>query len=434
MRMEPKNIVLATLGSLGDLHPTQALALGLQSRGHRVTIATQEMYRAKVEAEGARFHAMRPNIAADNREAIKTIMDAKKGPEYLLKELIFPQVRASYEDLMDAVSGADLLVTHPITCAGPIVAEKTGIAWVSTVLAPISFFSSYDPPVLAPAPWLARLRPLGPGFHRALFALARRGVRPWSEPVRRLRAELGLPPGADPVFEGQHSPDLVLALFSKLLGARQPDWPPNTRVTGFLFYDRLEKGQGLAPELAQFLAAGAPPIVFTLGTSAVMDAGNFYVESVAAAKQLGRRAVLLVGLDLGNLPPGALPADVAAFDYAPFSELFPRAAAVVHQGGAGTTAQVLRAGRPMLVVPFAYDQPDNAARVERLGVARQVSRTKYSARRVASELRQLLEDGRYAAKADEIGRRIRSEDGVAAACDAIEERLLVREAPTRFRI
>src|SRR5580692_11711071 len=149
--MEPKHIVLATLGSLGDLHPTQALALGLQSRGHRVTIATQQMYRAKVEAEGARFHAIRPNLTPDDREAMKLIMDARKGPEFLLKEMIFPQVRASYEDLMEAVRGADLLITHPITYAGPIVAEKTGIAWVSTVLAPLSFFSAYDPPVLAAA-------------------------------------------------------------------------------------------------------------------------------------------------------------------------------------------------------------------------------------------------------------------------------------------
>jgi rhamnosyltransferase subunit B len=420
--MEPKNIVLATLGSLGDLHPTQALALGLQSRGHRVTIATQELYRAKVEAEGARFHAMRPHLSPD-REAMKLIMDARKGPEYLLKEMLFPRVRENYEDLMEAVRGADLLVTHPITYGGPIVAEKTGIAWVSTVLAPISFFSAYDPPVVAAASWAARLRGLGPRFHRALFGLAKRRARSWSEPVKRLRAELGLPPGADPLFEGQHSPGLVLALFSDLLGAPQPDWPTNTRATGFLFYDRLEKGQGISTELARFLDAGPPPIVFTLGTSAVMDAGNFYVESTAAAKELGRRAVLLVGLDLGNLPAGALPAGVAAFDYAPFSGLFPRAAAIVHQGGAGTTAQAMRAGRPMLVVPFAHDQQDNAARTERLGIARQVSRTKYTARRVAAELRGLLEDGRYTAKAEEVGRQIRSEDGVAAACDAIEERL-----------
>src|SRR5271170_2759443 len=138
--MESRKIVLATLGSLGDLHPTQALALGLQSRGHRVTIATQELYRAKVESEGARFHSLRPNLTPD-REVVKLIMDAKKGPEYLLKELIFPQTRESYEDLLDAVRGADMLVTHPITYGGPIVAEKTGIAWASTVLAPISFFS-----------------------------------------------------------------------------------------------------------------------------------------------------------------------------------------------------------------------------------------------------------------------------------------------------
>src|ERR1700688_473054 len=118
-----------------------------------------------------------------------------------------------------------------------------------------------------------------------------------------------------------------------------------------------------------------------------------------------RRAVLLIGKETRNRP-ASLPDGIMAFDYAPYSELFPRAAAIVHQGGAGTTAQAMRAGRPMLVVPFAYDQPDNAARVERLGIARQVSRTKYTAQRVAAELRALLEDSRYAAKAEEVGRRI----------------------------
>src|SRR5262249_4169120 len=163
--------------------------------------------------------------------------------------------------------------THPLTYAGPLVAEKTGIAWVSTVLAPISFFSAYDPPVLAPAPWLSRLRPLGPAVHGALFRLAKRVSFSWSDPVRELPAEMGLGPGADPIFEGQHSPDLVLAMFSELLAAPQPDWPPNTRVTGFAFYDQLDKGKEMSPELKKFLDSGPPPIVFTLGSSAVRTAG-----------------------------------------------------------------------------------------------------------------------------------------------------------------
>src|SRR5215831_15305474 len=128
-----------------------ALAMGLQAREHRVTIATHELYREKVTAEGVGFHAVRPDLKPDP-EMIKLVMDAKKGPEQVLKNIFLPAVRDGYEDLMEAVKDADLLVTHPITYAGPVVAEKTGVAWVSTVLAPISFFSAYDPPVVPQAP------------------------------------------------------------------------------------------------------------------------------------------------------------------------------------------------------------------------------------------------------------------------------------------
>ncbi len=414
-------IIITTFGSLGDLHPYLALALGLKARGHRVTIATSPYYQPKVESEGIGFHAVRPNLSPDNTELIKLAMDAKKGSEYVIRQVMLPHLRDSYEDLTRAARGADLLLTHPITYAGPLVAQKTGILWVSSVLAPISFLSDHDPCVFPPAPWLAKLYPLG--IARVLNKLGKFVVRDWGDPVRQLRAEIGIGPGGDPIFEGQHSPGLILAMFSELLGKPQPDWPPNTRVTGFAFYDRLDKSMGLSPELARFLDSGPAPIVFTLGSSAVMDAGEFYSHSAAAAAELGRRAVLLIGKDPRNAPHQPLPDGVIAAEYAPFSEIFPRACAIVHQGGAGTTAQALRSGRPMLFVPYAHDQPDNAARAIRLGVARQVGRQQYRAKKVAGELRKLLDDPRYRARALEVSRRIQSEDGVAAGCDAIERLL-----------
>jgi rhamnosyltransferase subunit B len=416
-RMDPKKIVITTFGSLGDLHPYLAIALGLKQRGHRVTIATNAFYQSKVESEGIGFHAIRPDLSPDSA-TLRLAMDAKTGTRYVLGKMILPHLRASYEDLTAAVGGADLLITHPITYAGPLVAEKLGIRWVSTVLAPISFVSAYDPAVPPQAPWLATLRVLGPSMNRVLIRVGKFSFRSLSDPVRKLRAEIGLPPGADAIFEGQHSPYLVLALFSPLLGAPQPDWPRHTQVTGFAFYDRLDKDAGLPRELAQFLDSGPAPIVFTLGSSAVMDAGDFYVECAAAAAELGRRAVLLVGQDPRNAP-NQLPAGVIASEYAPYSEIFPRAAAIVHQGGVGTTAQALRSGRPMLVMPYAHDQPDNAARAVRLGVARQIGRAHYRASRVAAELRKLLDDPRYAARAAEVGRQIQGEQGVSAACNSI---------------
>ena len=141
------------------------------------------------------------------------------------------------------------------------------------------------------------------------------------------------------------SPELVLATFSSVMAAPQPDWPPQTVQTGFPFYEGESGNAGLDPALSAFLDAGDPPLVFTLGSSAVMDAGGFYAESAEAARHLGRRALLLVGRDPRNRP-AKLPAGVVAFEYAPYSQVFPRAAAIIHQGGIGTTAQALRAGRP----------------------------------------------------------------------------------------
>jgi UDP:flavonoid glycosyltransferase YjiC (YdhE family) len=131
---------------------------------------------------------------------------------------------------------------------------------------------------------------------------------------------------------------------------------------------------------------------------------------------------LLVGRDLPNRP-ASLPRGVVAFDYAPYSELFPRAAAIVHQGGIGTTAQALRSGRPMLVVPFAFDQPDNAERARRLGVGRTIARSRYSVASATRELARILDDPSIAARASDVGHTIAREDGVGRACDAIEREL-----------
>jgi UDP:flavonoid glycosyltransferase YjiC (YdhE family) len=210
----------------------------------------------------------------------------------------------------------------------------------------------------------------------------------------------------------------VLALFSKLLADKQPDWPRQAVITGFPFYDK-DGEVGMPSELIRFLDAGPPPLVFTLGSSAVLDAGTFYEHSANAAKLLGRRAVLLVGKDPRN-QPASLSDGIVAFDYAPFSELFSRAAAIVHQGGIGTTAQAMRSGRPMLVMPYAHDQPDNADRVSRLGIARTIPRHRYTPARATADLRHLLDNPAYSQRASEVGAEMRKDDGVRAACDALE--------------
>ena len=423
--MRGKRIVLATHGTLGDLHPYLAMALELRARGHQPVIATSEYYRQKIEATGLAFHPLRPDVAFDDKELHWRFIEPRRGLERIIREFILPSLRDSYADLSAAVQkdgGADLLVSQLLIFAAPLVAEKLGVHWVSTELQPGAFTSAYDPPVLAPMPVLAKLRGLGPAFHRPLFRLAKLIGRRWSEPVYQFRKELGLPRGLDPLFEGRNSPHLILALFSVAFANPQLDWPANTRVTGFPFYD--EPDLRLSSEVVNFLDHGEAPIVFTLGSSVVWAAGNFYDESIAAAMSLGKRAVLLVGHDPLNQPSEPLPPGVIAVDYAPYAQLFPQASVIVHQGGIGTTAQALRAGKPMLVVPWGGDQYDNAARIERLGVGLIITRKRYNRDSAALALRRLIEDSNYAKQAETFGRRVREENGAHAACDAVEEQLV----------
>ena len=412
-------VVLTCWGSFGDLFPTIGIASELKRRGHRALVATCPVYRDVVSGAGLEFAPVRPDVDPSDTALMARVMDPARGTEVIVRELLVPALRDAYRDLATAVEGADLLVSHPVTFAAPILAERQGLRWLSTALAPTSFFSLHDFPLLPPFPGVMRLARATPWAARAFMRFARSVTGPWVAPIHEFRAELGLPEGGDPLYEGQFSPHGTLALFSRVMAGPQPDWPPATTVTGFVFHDDFG---AMSPELSAFLDAGPPPIVFTLGTSAVGAAGGFYRESARAAEVAGRRAVLVVGRRTGNRPT-ALPASAIAVDYAPHAPLFARAAAVVHQGGAGTTAQALRAGRPMLVVPHAHDQPDNAARVQRLGAARVVSPAGYRADHVATHLRPLLDDATYAARAAEAAAVIATERGDAVAADVIERAL-----------
>jgi rhamnosyltransferase subunit B len=408
-------IVLACWGSYGDLFPYLAIAARLKALGHTPVVASCPFYESLVINEGFEFRPLRPDVQPDDTDMLKRVMDPRRGTEVIMRELVVPSVRQSYEDLVAAAHGADLIVSHPITFAAPMVAEKMQLPWLSTVLAPLSFFSAYDFPALPNAPQAVVLRNLGPWMCRLLMQLARRITGPWVEPVRAFRAELGLPPAGDPLYEGQFSPHGNLALFSRVFGPEQRDWPAKTRVTGFPFFNGAIP---MPPELTAFLDAGEPPVVFTLGSAAVSAAGSFYDESAKAIAELKCRAVLLVGRHPENMPPH-LPPNVIAIDGAPHDQLFPRASVVVHQGGVGTTGQAMRSGRPELVVPHAHDQPDNAFRVRNLGIARVLYPRRYTAARVVADLRTLLTDRRVIERADIVGRQVRAETGAESAAAAM---------------
>lgn len=413
-------IVIATWGSHGDLHPALGLATELRDRGHAVTVATMPVFRDDVEREQLTFHPVRPDVDPYDRGLVARMMDARRGTEVIVRGLLMSALRDSASDLRPAVAAADVVISHPVTFAAPILAGHLGKPWASMVLAPMSFFSASDVPVLPPAPWLRLLAARWPWLSRGIVSMAHRATRSWMTPVDALRAELGQPDAGHPLFEGQHSPRLVLALFSRVLADPQPDWPANVVVTGPVVY-RPRGSASLPPELVGFLDDGPPPVVFTLGTSAVGAPGRFYEESLAAVRDVGCRAVLLVGHHAVNRPAGTLPPGVIAVEYASHAALFPRASVVVHQGGAGTLHQALASGRPMIVVPYAHDQPDNADRARRLGVARIIPAKRYRASRVAAGLRVLMNEPSYAAAGARVAAVVRSENGVGTACDAIQK-------------
>lgn len=414
-------IILSTFGSFGDLHPYMALAFELQARGHEPVIATMEYYRTKVENAGLNFAPVRPDFPQpkdQDIELINRIMHPIKGPKYLTEQVIFGSIRESYADLLKIVEGADLLVTHPAAPAGPLVARKTGMPWVSTVLAPLSFFSAYDPPAPPFWHWTKKLRVLGPRANRFFLDTIMAQYRAVS--FNKFREELGIPDYGNPTFAGQHSPACVLALFSPVFGKPQPDWPPQAKTTGFCFYDGSHEEQ-ISAELLKFLADGPAPIIFTLGSTAVWVAHDFYTESIHAATLLGKRAILLIGDERNK--PAHLPDGIIAVDYAPYQSLLPHASVVVHSGGVGTTSQALRAGIPTLIIPFAFDQFDNADHALRLGTSRTLYRDIYKADRVARELGQLFKNREYAERARTVGEQLKQENGSATAAELIEEQL-----------
>jgi rhamnosyltransferase subunit B len=405
-----------------------ALAIALKARGVEPILAAANIYRQKVEAEGISFHVMRPEIdRVTSRLRLQQQELARKvaaHPEFLIQEVVMPHLRESYDDVMAITQDADIVITQSAAYGARVAADKRGLPHIGVVLQPMILMSSHDPPIIANLPRLSKwIYAGGPRAARPFIALGRAIARRWAQPIEKLRHEVGLPKAAGhPLFEGQLTGEAVIAMFSPLFGARQPDHPPRTHITGFSFYDSEAGGPPhLDDALEQFLHQGAPPIVFTQGTSAVHDAEDFIRENLQAIAMLGLRGVFVLDAERAQQWQSHASGSVFIAGYAPYSKLLSRALINVHHGGVGTTAQALRAGRPQLVAPYLVDQPDNAARVVRLGVGRTLELRRYRAARVAQELRTLTNDVAYTQQAMRVAEQVSKEDGAAAGADLIVE-------------
>lgn len=414
-------ILITTIGSGGDVHPFVAVALELAKRGHEVEMLVNPHYRERIEAAGLRVRPL--GTAQDLLDVLHHPHLAKPwlSPLLIIRELIGRTVGPTLEGVEASLREfrPDVIVRHHISLGTRWAAERAGVPCVACVLAPIFWFNPRDGAVQSrwqlerPPMWLARLRlTLGRLAMRVLF----------DRPLNRLRRERGLAPECDQFRREVEDAHAVLGLWSP--GVRPPmeGDPPRSVVCGFCEFDRSPGQEARLEELRSFLdsceAGDRAPVVFTLGTSVVHHHGDFYDHAAAAMERLGRPAVLLTGTD--DYAPKGLPANVRAFPYAPYTMLFPRAAAIVHHGGAGTTAAALRSGRPTVIVPFANDEFDNARRAKLLGCSRTLHAGDVSGASLEAALRLVLEDRAMAGRAAAIGGVMRAEHGPARAADEIE--------------
>ena len=418
----PKKIVLATIGSLGDVHPFIALGLALKAKGFDVIVAAPEDNVPKIERAGLQAAGIYPPLAVlagrlglDADEAAHRMT---RDPDYLFRKILFPMLPDVVKQLNVVAEGASAIAGPVLTIAGEIVAEMRGIPFIPCVLQPFSMLSAYDAPNEKQF-WMMARPPMNGfkiAYNKAMLSGAKLELRRrYSGTIDRVRRQFGLGKAkAFPLFGIPDAP-LVLGLYSERLGPAQPDYPSTMKITGYPVFDSDTGGvETLDAELVAFLGEGEPPIVFTLGSFAVHAPGDFYRESAIAARKLGRRALLLSGQHEVAPQPGLL-----ARPYAPHSLVFPFCAAIVHHGGVGTTGAALRAGRPQLVVPFMGDQPDNAARITRLGLGATIPWHRYTAARAATTLGDLLADSAMAQRARDIAPDFIAENGAGRAAEEI---------------
>ncbi len=426
MRAALPKILLVTFGSLGDLYPFVALGQALQREGFAVVVATSETYREFVLEEGLGFVAIRPDVQEATQRLgmdlgeIARRMSADDG--FLFQKLVFPFLREAYVQLYAASENAVAVVAHSIAFAAHAVAEKRGLPLFVATLSPMMLYSAYAPPLGPRAPFVAApRRPLALAYNRALLRGYAWAAALWAAPLGKFRRGLGLPRrGGFELFAGAAPGVKTIALHSKLLAPPQPDHSPDILIAGQIFHDRgPQEDENEARALEQFLARGPAPVVFTLGSFVAQSGGGHYRACMEAAACLGLRAVVLAHGDDVELLRENAPAGAFVASYVRHAALFPRVRLIAHHGGVGTSAQALRAGKPQLVTPFLADQPDNAARLARLGVARLLDGRAITADKLVRELRILLEAPDYALRAQEAAGVIAKEDGAAVAARGI---------------
>lgn len=416
-------VLITSIGSGGDVHPFLAIGRELSRRGHEVEVAVNPVYEGRVraavdpaEGRALRFRAVGTIEQFREVEADPRVADRRASTGFILDQLM----RRSVPDTIEAVEASvrefapDVILRHHVSVGSRWIAQKHGIPCVTGVLAPVFFFSRQDIMVLPNWPfdhvpaWVRRLRvELGRWMLRLAF----------DRPLNRMRREIGLRPERDAFMHDIMGTDATLGLWSPHFRGAFADDPERSTICGFAVHDVDPHHEVHHGPLERFLDRWGEqrPIVFSLGTIVSHHGERFYRAAMEAATLLERPAILLGP----KLSPSDDSGRVLTLPYAPYSRVLPRAGAMVHHGGIGTTAQCLRAGVPMVIVPHIADQYDHAARVRRHGLGTSLDERLLSGHRLAEAVRAVLDEG-TGGRARELARRMEGEDGARVAAELVE--------------
>jgi rhamnosyltransferase subunit B len=405
--------ILVSLGTDGDVIPYVGLGARLRSRGHRVTLVANERFRAPAAGQGLGFRALVSDEEFDELLANPDFWHPIRGGPLAARwgaRLLGRQYALLAEFAGD---GDVVLASSPGVFAPRLVQETLGTPLATIMLQPGLIPSVSAPPVMPSFPLPRRApRPFGALYWRLIDAL---GGLLIGRHLNRLRSSLGLGP-VRRVFRWWYSPERVIGLFPEWYGPPQDDWPPQTRLAGFPLFDGASGG-GLPPDLREFCRAGDPPIAFTFGTG-MLHAEGLFRAALDACRELGARGIFLTRH--ARQLPAPLPPTVRHCEFAPFRELFPHCGAVVHHGGVGTAAKALATGTPQLILPLAWDQMDNAARVKRLGAGDWLKSKRVRGAQIAEALARLLTP-EVRSRCRAVAARFGPDDALEVAARMVEE-------------
>jgi len=408
--------IIPAFGTDGDVYPFVGLGAELLKRGYQATIATHEHFAKHAEAAGLRFVPLVSQAETDELVKQEDLWDYLKGP-FVISRWAAKMMAHQYGVLSALLSerGA-FMVASPGVVAARIIQEITGVPLISVILQPWVIPSIYAPPVMMGGLTLPRWAPTPIGkLYIRLFNEA--GPLLLGPEFKRLRTTLGLPP-IGRFFDWWHSPDLILAMFPEWYGEPQADWPKQIRLAGFPINDSRPE-TNISEETLAFCRMGKPPIAFTFGTG-MMHAGELVRLGIAACEAIGMRGIILT--KYRNQLPAKLPRFIHHSSFEPFQKLFPQCAAVVHHGGVGTVAKAFASATPQVILPFAFDQLDNAIRVKRLGVGGYCDARSRSSTAWIQILREILKTSTIQ-RAKQMKKKFCSRSGLELAADLIERHL-----------